>query len=62
MMLVCKTAGHDSDHRPGDHGLVVVREPFVVAEALLHSVGSRHAQALLVRESDRQGQLVERNP
>ncbi len=31
-MLVCKTAGHDSDHRPGDHGLVVVREPFVVAD------------------------------
>jgi hypothetical protein len=33
MVLVCKTAGHDGDHRPGDHGLVVVGEPLVVADA-----------------------------
>jgi hypothetical protein len=32
MVLVCKTAAHDGDHRPGDHGLVVVGEPFVVAD------------------------------
>jgi hypothetical protein len=31
-VLVCKPAGHDGDHRPGDHSLMVIGEPLVVAD------------------------------
>jgi hypothetical protein len=32
MVVACESAGRDGDHRPDDHGLMVVREPLVVTD------------------------------
>ncbi len=54
MMLVCKTAGHHGNHRPGDHGLVV-GEPFVVADG----TAVLDIQATVRSTTDLRGQNLE---